>query len=42
MNKDNISFATPDDDWNNWRDEEILRDARYDELHPDDDEFENN
>lgn len=34
--KNKASFATSEEDWNNYRDEELLRDARYDEIHSDD------
>lgn len=31
--KNKPSFATEEEDWNNFRDEELLRDALYDETH---------
>lgn len=31
--KNKPSFATEEEDWNNYRDEELLRDAHYDETH---------
>ncbi|WP_455937448.1 hypothetical protein [Gemella morbillorum] len=37
--KNKSSFTTEEEDWNNYRDEEILRDARYDETHKDEETF---
>ena len=34
--KNKSSFSTEEEDWNNYREEEIIRDARYDETHSDD------
>lgn len=36
--KNKPSFATEEEDWNNFRDEE-LRDAHYDETHSGDESF---
>lgn len=37
--KNKASFATSEEDWNNYRDEELLRDAHYDETHKDEESF---
>lgn len=37
--KNKASFATSEEDWNNYRDEELLRDAHYDGTHSGDESF---
>ena len=37
--KNKSSFSTEEEDWNNYRDEELLHDAHYDETHSDDISF---
>lgn len=37
--KNKASFATSEEDWNDYRDEELLRDTHYDETHKDEESF---
>ena len=38
MTDNNVSYATSDEDWEAWKQEELIRDALYDEAHPESEE----